>query len=197
MAIDSMRARAQKTLPHIMAMNKDPNVGMKAKMVPGPLPPVRAFAKGGKVQEKLVQFYAKGGAVKKAGPDAKLYKNQVKEKGPLGKSEIGKGNMAKTSKQAVQGFSKGGIPSGKSAATKVMGTIGEAKKVMRALKSMKRPLTRPPGLVAASPLANPAVPPPMKRGGKVKCLAAGGAAKVRRSSPKPNKIDMVNYPRGG
>ena len=37
----------------------------------------------------------------------------------------------------------------------------------------------------------------MKKGGKVMKKAAGGAAKLRRKSPMPDKIKMVNYPRGG
>jgi hypothetical protein len=37
----------------------------------------------------------------------------------------------------------------------------------------------------------------MKKGGKVMKKAAGGAAKLRRKSPMPDKIKMVNYSRGG
>ena len=39
--------------------------------------------------------------------------------------------------------------------------------------------------------------PMMKKGGKVMKKAAGGAAKLRRKSPMPDKIKMVNYSRGG
>jgi hypothetical protein len=84
---------------------------------------------------------------------------------------------------------------------KVMGTVGEAKAVMAALQKARRPATPMPGtrmagLGMAPPMA-PQMAPPMKRGGKVMKKAAGGAAKLRRKSPMPDKIKMVNYPRGG
>lgn len=39
--------------------------------------------------------------------------------------------------------------------------------------------------------------PMMRRGGKVMKKAAGGVAKLRKKSPMPKPIKMVNYPRGG
>jgi len=39
--------------------------------------------------------------------------------------------------------------------------------------------------------------PPMKRGGTVMKKAAGGAAKLRRKSPMPDKIRKVPYVNGG
>lgn len=159
MATDSMRSRAQAAMPHIMALNKDPSIGMKANRMPGPLKPVQAFAKGGKVSGKLVQFYAKGGAVK---------------------------CMAKGGKA-------------KSGAKKVMGTVKEAKQIIGALKAAKKPMTPPPGLAGASPMTAPmgaGVPPPMKKGGKVKKLAMGGAAKSRLKEPMPKPIKKVPYVNG-
>lgn len=169
--MDSMKdrtaAKAAHPLAHVLALNNDPGIGMKANRMPGPLKPVQAFAKGGAA--KLVQFYAKGGAVK----DAKC---------------MAKGGKAKGGKKVV------------------MGTMKEAADVMNALKSVKKPMTPPPGLGASSPMVNPrmAAPPMppgqapmMKKGGKVKRLAAGGAAKVRKSSPMPDKIKKVPYVNGG
>lgn len=137
-------------LAHVLALNNDPGVGMKANRMPGPLKPVQAFAKGGKVQGKLVQFYAKGGAVKCA------------KGGKVGKAKGGK--------------------------KVVMGTMKEAADVVNALKAVKKPMAPPPGLAAASPMAAP-----MKKGGKVKKMAAGGSAKVRLKEPMPKPIKKVPY----
>jgi len=84
---------------------------------------------------------------------------------------------------------------------KVMGTVGEAKAVMAALQKARRPATPMPGtrmagLGMAPPMA-PQMAPPMKRGGKVMKKAAGGAAKLRRASPTPDKIRKVPYVNGG
>ena len=84
---------------------------------------------------------------------------------------------------------------------KVMGTVGEAKAVMAALQKARRPATPMPGtrmagLGMAPPMA-PQMAPPMKRGGKVMKKAAGGAAKLRKKSPMPNKIKMMLYGKGG
>ena len=147
-----MAKNSDHPLSHVLKLNSDPGYGMKANRMPGPLKPVQAFAKGGKVQGKLVQFYAKGGAVKCA-----------------------KGGKIKSPTKTVRG------------------SVKEAKEIMGALKSVKKPASPPPGLAAASPMM-----PPMKKGGKVarKKMAAGGAAKTRLSEPKPDKIKKVT-PRGG
>lgn len=117
--MDSMRSKAQKMMPHIMAMNKNPNVGMKNNRQPKPgVSNLTAYAKGGKV----------------------------------------KGDKKK-----------------------VMGTVGEAKALMNAMKKVRRPTTPMPGtrmagLGMAPPMA-PQMVPPMKKGGKVMKRAAGGSAK--------------------
>ena len=88
---------------------------------------------------------------------------------------------------------------------KVMGTVGEAKAMMAALQKARRPATPMPGTPMAglgmapqmAPQMAPPMAPPMKHGGKVMKKAAGGAAKLRRKSPMPDKIKMVNYSRGG
>jgi len=54
--MDSMRKNAQKMMPHVMALNKKPTMGMKNDRQPAPaVSKLVAFAKGGKVM-------AKGGA---------------------------------------------------------------------------------------------------------------------------------------
>ncbi len=134
-------------------------VGMKANRMPGPLKPVQAFAKGGKVG-KLVQFYAKGGPVKAAC--------------------MAKGGKAKSGGKKV-----------------IMGTAKEAADVMNALKSVKKPMTPPPGLATASPMMNPRMGAPRKKGGTVrKKMAAGGAARVRLHEPTPKPIKKVPYING-
>jgi hypothetical protein len=57
--MDSMRRNAQKMMPHVMALNKKPTMGMKNDRQPAPaVSKLVAFAKGGKVM-------AKGGAADK------------------------------------------------------------------------------------------------------------------------------------
>lgn len=125
---DQPRASAAKMMGHILAMNKNPNVGLKNNNQPP-----RGISN--------VTAYAKGGAVKKSVVKAK----------DANKSTV------KAPKKVVKGSGK--------AASKDDGD-----------KDTK-------GVTFA-------------KGGKVKCLAAGGAAKVRRSSPKPKPIKMIT-PRGG
>jgi hypothetical protein len=72
---------------------------------------------------------------------------------------------------------------------------------MAALQKARRPATPMPGtrmagLGMAPPMA-PQMAPPMKHGGKVMKKAAGGAAKLRKKSPMPNKIKMMLYGKGG
>lgn len=65
-------AHGRAQMPHVMALNKDPTIGLKNNRQPPPrVSNVTAFAKGGKVQS-----FAKGGAVKHA--DAKQDKKQIK-----------------------------------------------------------------------------------------------------------------------
>jgi len=105
--------------------------------------------------------------------------------------------------QVEDGYKKGGMVKSKAKGNqkKVMGTVGEAKAVMAALQKARRPATPMPGtrmagLGMAPPMA-PQMAPPMKRGGKVMKKAAGGAAKLRRASPTPDKIRKVPYVNGG
>jgi hypothetical protein len=105
--------------------------------------------------------------------------------------------------QVEDGYKKGGMVKSKAKGDKkkVMGTVGEAKAVMAALQKARRPATPMPGtrmagLGMAPPMA-PQMAPPMKRGGKVMKKAAGGAAKLRRASPTPDKIRKVPYVNGG
>lgn len=60
--------RAAKMMGHILAMNKNPTVGLKnGNQPPRGISKVTAFAKGGKVQA-----FAKGGAVKAAKPKMEM-----------------------------------------------------------------------------------------------------------------------------
>ena len=241
--MDSMRRNAQKMMPHIMAMNKKPNVGMKNDRQPAPaVSKLVAFAKGGKVM-------AKGGAADKK-QDKSMLARHNRLMHPGQKSKLAKGGMVKgyanggatnplalkfeKERDAPVKFlkgeepkkpsaeekkempvkppvkkAKGGKAKAKGDKKKVMGTVGEAKAVMAALQKARRPATPMPGtpmagLGMAPPMA-PQMPPrmagrmapPMKHGGKVMKKAAGGAAKLRRKSPMPDKIKMVNYSRGG
>jgi len=98
-----------------------------------------------------------------------------------------------------EGYKKGGKVKGDK--KKVMGTVGEANALMSALKKVRRPATPMPGtrmagLGMAPPMA-PQMAPPMKHGGKVMKKAAGGAAKLRKKSPMPDKIKMMLYGKGG
>lgn len=100
-----------------------------------------------------------------------------------------------------EGYKKGGKVKAKGDKKKVMGTVGEANALMSALKKVRRPATPMPGtsmagLGMAPPMA-PQMAPPMKHGGKVMKKAAGGAAKLRKKSPMPDKIKMMLYGKGG
>jgi len=279
--MDSMRRNAQKMMPHIMAMNKKPNVGMKNDRQPAPaVSKLVAFAKGGKVMAKggaadkkqdkamlarhnrlmhpgqksklknggMVKKYADGGEFNAArgydsvyGFDNKITpenvdymsgkisgkkrqqkakednalnayanrgKDYIKDKlddvdvaisKKIGLTERAKRKESFRKGLKEEGYKKGGRVKGDK--KKVMGTVGEAKAVMAALQKARRPATPMPGtrmagLGMAPPMA-PQMAPPMKKGGKVMKKAAGGAAKLRRKSPMPDKIKMVNYPRGG
>lgn len=90
----------------------------------------------------------------------------------------------------VRACAKGGKIKASAKKSVIKGTAKEAADIIGALKSAKKPASPPPGI---------GMPPMMKKGGKVarKKMAAGGAARVRLKEPKPNKIDKVNYPRGG
>lgn len=234
--MDSMRRNAQKMMPHIMAMNKKPNVGMKNDRQPKPgVSNLTAYAKGGKAmarhnalmhpgqKSKLksggkVQKYASGGEIdmvkgmtpgkfldtdaymsgktagmnrqSKAKKDSalKAYANRGKDyiKDKLDDADvaiskkIGLKERAKRKESFREGLKEEGYKKGgkvKGDKKKVMGTVGEAKSIMAALKKARRPATPMPG----TPMAGLGMAPPMKHGGKVMKKAAGGAAKLRKS----------------
>jgi hypothetical protein len=86
--MDSMRRNAQKMMPHIMAMNKKPNVGMKNDRQPAPaVSKLVAFAKGGKVM-------AKGGAADKK-QDKSMLARHNRLMHPGQKSKLMNGGMVK------------------------------------------------------------------------------------------------------
>ena len=86
--MDSMRRNAQKMMPHIMAMNKDPNVGMKNNRQPKPgVSNLTAYAKGGKVM-------AKGGAADKK-QDKSMLARHNRLMHPGQKSKLMNGGMVK------------------------------------------------------------------------------------------------------
>ena len=209
--MDSMRRNAQKMMPHVMALNKKPTMGMKNDRQPAPaVSKLVAFAKGGKVM-------AKGGAADKK-QDKSMLARHNRLMHPGQKSKLMSGGMVKkyadgSTKKADKGINpypgrsedmgmkKGGKVKAKGDKKKVMGTVGEAKAVMAALQKARRPATPMPGtrmagLGMAPPMA-PQMAPPMKRGGKVMKKAAGGAAKLRKKSPMPDKIRKVPYVNGG
>ena len=288
--MDSMRRNAQKMMPHIMAMNKKPNVGMKNDRQPKPgVSNLTAYAKGGKVMAKgraadkkqdksmlsrhnrlmhpgqksklmnggMVKKYADGKGVynryskeelasttselnerdriskykseaeannksvkakmdaepesitvraKKPSSFGEAFKVARKEQGaggtftfngkkystnragddPTGVESVVAYNKKKNpgSESAIRqrfaedlGMKKGGKVKAKGDKKKVMGTVGEAKSIMAALKKARRPATPMPG----TPMAGLGMAPPMKLGGKVMKKAAGGAAKLRKS----------------
>ena len=233
--MDSMRRNAQKMMPHVMALNKKPTMGMKNDRQPAPaVSKLVAFAKGGKVMAKggaadkkqdksmlarhnrlmhpgqksklmnggMVKKYADGG---KTNPFALKFEKERDEpvkylKGEDPKKPSAEEKKAMPVKPPVK-KAKGGKVKSKSDKKKVMGTVGEAKAVMAALQKARRPATPMPGtrmagLGMAPPMA-PQMAPPMKKGGKVMKKAAGGAAKLRKKSPMPNKIKMMLYGKGG
>ena len=227
--MDSMRRNAQKMMPHVMALNKNPTMGMKNDRQPAPaVSKLVAFAKGGKVMAKggaadkkqdksmlarhnrlmhpgqksklmnggMVGKYAEGKKVKKPTPSEPL-----KPLTPEDKKKADKGINPYPGRSEDMGMKKGGKVKAKGDKKKVMGTVGEAKSIMAALKKARRPATPMPGtpmagLGMAPPMA-PQMAPPMKKGGKVMKKAAGGAAKLRKKSPMPNKIKMMLYGKGG
>jgi hypothetical protein len=132
--------------------------------------------------------YARGGKVKKYADGGPILS-------PSDKKKAKKGVNPFPGRSGDMGMKKGGKV--KNDKKKVMGTVGEAKAVMAALQKARRPATPMPGTRMAGLGMAPPMAPPMKHGGKVMKKAAGGAAKLRRKSPMPDKIKMVNYPRGG
>ena len=61
----------------------------------------------------------------------------------------------------------------------------------------RMPSRMAPPMAGMAPPMNGMGSPMMRRGGKVMKKAAGGAAKLRKKSPMPDKIKMINYSRGG
>jgi hypothetical protein len=99
--MDSMRRNAQKMMPHVMALNKKPTMGMKNDRQPAPAvsKPV-AYAKGGKVM-------AKGGAADKK-QDKSMLARHNRLMHPGQKSKLMNGGMVK--KYADGGVVKINIP---------------------------------------------------------------------------------------
>jgi len=162
-----------------------------------------------KSAKKILDGYTRGGMVKKyadggaVNPFAKKFEKERDEPVKSLKGEEPKKASAEEKKEmSVKPLvkkAKGGKAKGDK--KKVMGTVGEAKAVMAALQKARRPATPMPGtrmagLGMAPPMA-PQMAPPMKRGGKVMKKAAGGAAKLRKKSPMPDKIRKVPYVNGG
>jgi hypothetical protein len=118
---------------------------------------------------------------------------------PADKKKIKDGINPYPGRSDDMGMKKGGKVKGDK--KKVMGTVGEAKALMNAMKKVRRPATPMPGarmagLGMAPPMAPQMMAPPMKRGGKVMKRGANGAAKPRKKSPMPNKIKMMFYKKG-
>jgi hypothetical protein len=94
--MDSMRIKAQKMMPSIMALNKNPTMGMKNNRQPMPgVSNLTAYAKGGKVM-------AKGGAADKK-QDKSMLSRHNKLMHPGQKSKLMHGGM-------VKGYNEGGAP---------------------------------------------------------------------------------------
>jgi arsenate reductase-like glutaredoxin family protein len=219
--MDSMRIKAQKMMPSIMALNKNPTMGMKNNRQPMPgVSNLTAYAKGGKVMAKggaadmkqdkamlarhnrlmhpgqksklksggMVKKYADGGSVDPSN------KPEMRER--LKQAEI---DSKKIMRDAQDGYKKGGKVKSKSDKKKVMGTVGEAKALMNAMKKVRRPATLMPGarmagLGMAPPMA-PQMAPPMKKGGKVRKYADGGKAEAKGFLDKPRDfITDDRYP---
>ena len=86
--MDSMRRNAQKMMPHIMALNKKPTMGMKNDRQPAPaVSKLVAYAKGGKVM-------AKGGAADKK-QDKSMLSRHNRLMHPGQKSKLMNGGMVK------------------------------------------------------------------------------------------------------
>jgi hypothetical protein len=86
--MDSMRRNAQKMMPHVMALNKKPTMGMKNDRQPAPaVSKLVAFAHGGKVM-------AKGGAADKK-QDKSMLARHNRLMHPGQKSKLMKGGMVK------------------------------------------------------------------------------------------------------
>ena len=86
--MDSMRRNAQKMMPHVMALNKKPTMGMKNDRQPAPaVSKLVAFAHGGKVM-------AKGGAADKK-QDKSMLARHNRLMHPGQKSKLMNGGMVK------------------------------------------------------------------------------------------------------
>jgi hypothetical protein len=196
-------------------------MGMKNNRQPMPgVSNLTAYAKGGKVMAKggaadmkqdkamlarhnrlmhpgqksklksggMVKKYADGGSVDPSN------KPEMRER--LKQAEI---DSKKIMRDAQDGYKKGGKVKSKSDKKKVMGTVGEAKALMNAMKKVRRPATPMPGarmagLGMAPPMA-PQMAPPMKKGGKVRKYADGGKAEAKGFLDKPRDfITDDRYP---
>jgi hypothetical protein len=148
--MDSMRRNAQKMMPHVMALNKKPTMGMKNDRQPAPaVSKLVAFAHGGKVM-------AKGGAADKK-QDKSMLARHNRLMHPGQKSKLMNGGMVKK-------YAKGGVVKKDPYAsdkTKGLGpmTDKEAKDASKEIAKKYPPKKKPEA-------------PKMdgyKKGGKVKC----------------------------
>jgi hypothetical protein len=127
--MDSMRSKAQKMMPHIMALNKNPTMGMKNNRQPMPgVSNLTAYAKGGKVM-------AKGGAADKK-QDKSMLSRHNKLMHPGQKSKLMSGGM-------VKGYEKGGgiVTRGDKANIRAR-NAGYAKKAAEMLEEANKPLSK-------------------------------------------------------
>ena len=155
---------------------KDDDINIKATRSSETLksaPPARATKKAAESGEDAVARYNRT----HGGDDETQAK--IKEDFASGAAKYAKGGKAKS----------GGIKHGK----EIKNVLKQINAQLPAIAAAKA--ARPVGIVA--PPMGGGMPPGMKKGGKPRHLAAGGAAKVRKHSPTPNKIKMVNYPKGG
>lgn len=130
----------------------------------------------------MVSGYAEGKKVKKPAP-----LEPFKPLTPADKKKIKDGINPYPGRSDDMGMKKGGKVKGDK--KKVMGTVGEAKALMNAMKKVRRPATPMPGarmagLGMAPPMAPQMMAPPMKRGGKVRKYADGGEVREARRIAK-------------
>ena len=126
--MDSMRKNAQKMMPHVMALNKKPTMGMKNDRQPAPaVSKLVAFAKGGKVM-------AKGGAADMKQDKAMLSRhNRLMHPGQ--KSKLMNGGM-------VSKYANGGFVTRKDKANIKARGLEYAKTASKMLEEESKPLSK-------------------------------------------------------